>query len=232
MRRTLLLPAVMLLVIASVAQQPKGIKPRSAPENYPAVNIQPNLTVGTLRLSDSQIRKTFVASLGRKYIVLEVGAFPKSEVLLSPQDFLLVVREQKDEIRAANPDTIAGQLAKEEAKGNKDVSVSPVVGVTYGSGSDPYGPSYGGRGWGTTTGVAVQRGGGGQRDPKTIEADRKTMAAELKDKQLPDGSTAKPVAGYVYFPVPDNPKVTLALEYRGPAGNFTIPLPPASVSQP
>jgi hypothetical protein len=58
------------------------------------------------------------------------------------------------------------------------------------------------------------------------------MAAELKDKQLPDGSTAKPVAGYIYFPVPDNPKVTLALEYRGPAGNFTIPLPPASVSQP
>jgi hypothetical protein len=54
------------------------------------------------------------------------------------------------------------------------------------------------------------------------------MAAELKDKQLPDGSTAKPVAGYVYFPVPDNPKVTLALEYRGPAGNFTIPLPSAS----
>lgn len=228
MRRALLLPAVMLLVSASVAQQPRGIKPRSAPESYPAVTAQPNLTVGALRLSDSEIRKTFVASLSKKYIVLEVGAFPKSEVVLSPQDFLLVIREQKDEIRAADPDTMAGQLAKEEAKGNKDVSVSPVVGVTYGSGSDPYGPYYGGRGWGTSAGVAVQHGSGGQRDPKTIEADRKTMATELKDKQLPDGSTAKPVAGYVYFPVPDDPKVTLALEYRGPAGNFTIPLAPAS----
>jgi hypothetical protein len=229
MRRPLLLPAVMLLVVASVAQQPRGIKPRSAPESYPAVSIQPSLTVGALRLSNSEIRKTFVANLSKKYIVLEVGAFPKSEVLLSPQDFLLVVREQKDEIRAADPDTMAGQLAKEEAKGNKDVTVSPVVGVTYGSGNDPYGPSYGGRGWGTTTGVAVQHGSGGQRDPKTIEADRKTMATELKDKQLPDGSTAKPVAGYVYFPIPENNrKVTLALEYRGPTGNFTIPLPPVS----
>src|SRR4051812_15093064 len=112
MQRTFLLPAVMLLVIASVAQQPRGIKPRSAPESYPAVTIQPNLTVGALQLSDSEIRKTFVANLSKKYIVLEVGAFPKSEVLLSPKDFLLVVREQKDEIRAADPDTMAGQLAK------------------------------------------------------------------------------------------------------------------------
>jgi len=104
-----------------------------------------------------------------------------------------------------------------------------VVGVTYGTGSDPYGPSYGGRGWGTTTGVAVQRGSGGQRDPKTVEADRKTMATELKDKQLPDGSTGKPVAGYIYFPIPDNNrKVSLALEYHGPAGQFTVPLPPVS----
>ncbi len=227
MRRTMTLATLVLLGISSVAQQPRGIKPRSAPENYPAVTTQPNLTVGALQLSENQIRKTFVASLGKEYVVLEVGAFPKTDVQLSSQDFLLVVRGQKNEIRAADPDTIAGRLAKEEAKRDKDVSVSPVVGVTYNTGSDPYGPYYGGGGWGTSAGVAVQRGGT-QRDPKTIEADRKTIGAELKDKQLPDGSTAKPIAGYLYFLAPNNRKAAIDLEYRGPAGNFTIPLHPVS----
>src|SRR5256885_8484004 len=183
MRRALLLPAVMLLVIASIAQQPRGIKPRSAPESYPAVTVQPSLTVGALRLSDSEIRKTFVANLSKKYVVLEVGAFPKSEVLLSPKDFLLVVREQKDEIRAADPDTMAGQLAKEEAKGNRDVTVSPVVGVTHGAGSDPYGPSYGGRGWGATNGVAVPKCRGGPTGAQAVGADRKNNGTPTEKKE-------------------------------------------------
>jgi hypothetical protein len=225
--RKLTFAAVLLLAVASVAETPKGIKPRASAESYPAVTTQPNLTLGAVQLTANQVRKTFVSSLGKKYVVLEVGAFPKSEVQLSARDFMLVVRGQKDEIRTADPETIAGLLARKEAKGDKDVTVSPVVGVTYSSGGDPYdpyGPAYGGRGWGTSTGVAIQRGGGGQRDPKTVDADRKTMATELKDKQLPEGSTAKPVAGYLYFPVPDNPKAALDLEYRGPAGTFTVPL--------
>jgi len=231
MNRAITFAAVMLLALSAFAEPHKGIKPRSSAESYPAVSNQPNLAVGAVQLSPTQVRKTFVSSLGKDYVVLEVGAFPKSEVQLSPQDFMLVVRGQKDEIRTADPDTIAGQLAKKESKGDKDVSVSPVVGVTYNTGGypgDPYDPAYGGRGWGTSAGVAIQRGGGSQRDPKTVAADRTTMATELREKQLPEGSTDKPVAGYLYFPVPDNSKAPLDLVYRGPAGNFTIPLHPVS----
>lgn len=232
MTRTITFVAVMLVAVASFAQSHKGIKPRASAEKYPAVSTQKDLTVGAARLSEAQVRKSFVSSLGKKFVVLEVGAFPKSEIQLSPQDFLLVVRGQKDEIREADPETIAGQLAKKEVDRNNDITVSPVAGVTYSSGGNPYG-GYGpygnrGSGWGTSAGVAIQKGGSGQRDPKTIDADRKTMATELKEKQLPEGSTAKPVAGYLYFPVPDDPKAALDLVYRGPAGEFTVPLHPAS----
>lgn len=230
MTRTLTFVVVMLLALASFAEPHKGIKPRAKAESYPAVSTQPSIAVGAARLSEAQVRKSFVSSLGKKYVVLEVGAFPKSEVQLSPQDFLLVVRGQKDEIRGSDPETIAGQLAKKESDRNNDVTVSPVVGVTYSTGSNPYNDpyGYGGRGWGTSAGVAIQKGGSGQRDPKTIDADRQTMATELKEKQLPEESTAKPVAGYLYFPLPDDPKAALDLVYRGPAGEFSIPLHPAS----
>jgi hypothetical protein len=233
MTRTITFAAVMLLAVASFAQPHKGIKPRANAESYPTVTHQPNFAVGAARLSEKQVRKTFVSTLGKKYVVLEVGAFPKSEIQLSPQDFLLVEHGQKAEIREADPETIAGQLAQKEVARNNDITVSPVVGVTYSTGgnpNDPYGPygGYGGRGWGTSAGVAIQKGGSGQRDPKTIEADRQTMASELKDKQLPEESTAKPVAGYLYFPAPDDANAALDLVYRGPAGNFTIPLQPAS----
>lgn len=232
MTRTITFAAVMLLALASFAEPHKGIKPRANAESYPTVTHQPNFAVGAARLSDKQVRKTFVSTLGKKYVVLEVGAFPKSEVQLSPQDFLLVVHGQTSEIREADPETIAGQLAQKEVARNNDITVSPVVGVTYSTGSNPNGPydpygNYGGHGWGTSAGVAIQKGGSGQRDPKTIEADRQTMVTELKEKQLPEVSTAKPVAGYLYFPAPDDSKAALDLVYRGPAGNFTIPLQPA-----
>lgn len=230
MTRTITFAAVMLLALASFAESHKGIKPRAKVESYPAVTVQPSVAIGAARLSETQVRKTFVSSLGKKFVVVEVGAFPKSEMQLSPQDFMLVVRGQKDEIRETDPETIAGQLAKKESDRNNDITVSPVVGVTYSTGGDPYADpyGYGGRGWGTSAGVAIQKGGQGQRDPKTIDADRKTMATELKEKQLPEESTTKPVAGYLYFPAPDDAKAPLDLVYRGPAGEFTVPLHPAS----
>src|SRR5581483_1739712 len=230
MTRFIAFAAVVLLAVSCFAEPHQGIKPRASAEKYPAVSTQKDLTVGAARLSEAQVRKSFVSSLGKKFVVLEVGAFPKSEIQVSLEDFLLVVRGQKDEIREADPETIAGQLAKKESDRNNDVTVSPVVGVTYSSGGNPYNDpyGYGGRGWGTSAGVAIQKGGSGQRDPKTIDADRKTMATELKEKQLPEESTAKPIAGYLYFPVPDDPKAALDLVYRGPAGEFTIPLHPAA----
>ena len=90
--------------------------------------------------------------------------------------------------RPADPDVIAKNLGKEEEV-NHDVGISPVAGVGYSTGGDPNDPYTGQRGWTTTTGVLVH-GGHQRRDPKTIQADRKTMAAELKEKQLPTGTTA------------------------------------------
>ncbi|MGZ4786967.1 MAG: hypothetical protein ACXVZX_00500 [Terriglobales bacterium] len=222
MFRTVLIAAIVSLALSSVAQQSAGIKPRKNAESYPAVVNQPNVALGAEQLSAKQVRRLFVSSLGRDYIVVELGAFPKSEVPLSPQDFSLIVEGQKDVVRPADPNTIADKLAQKEAV-NNDVTVSPSVGVTYATGSDPYDPY--GRGWTTETGVMVDTGGH-RRNPKTVAADRNTMATELKDKQFPAGPTDKNVAGYLYFPMPQKADkgAKFQLQFETAGAKVLIPL--------
>lgn len=42
--------------------------------------------------------------------------------------------------------------------------------------------------------------------PGSTDADRSTMSMELSDKALPEGEIKQPVAGYLYFPMPDTKK--------------------------
>jgi hypothetical protein len=57
------------------------------------------------------------------------------------------------------------------------------------------------------------------------EADRKTMETELRDKSLPQGEAAKPVSGYLYFPVSTNKKVQYELVYSGNGQEIRLQLP-------
>ena len=51
------------------------------------------------------------------------------------------------------------------------------------------------------------------------------METELTDKSLPEGRTAKPVAGYLYFPFPGKKKdVAYDLEYHCQGERFLLPL--------
>ena len=218
---------VFALLMASCglfAQDIKGIKPRAAVDEYPAVTQQPTFTLGAVHLSPDEVRRTFASDLSKNYVVLEVGAFPKNELQLSPQDFMLVVHGQKSLIRPADPEIIATKLGKKESSG-RDVSVAPVAGVTYSTGNSAD-PAYPNRGWTTTTGSMVNVGPP-NRAPQTVDADRKTMAAQLKDKELPAGTAVKPVAGYLYFPASTKKDVQYDLEYRSGNTSVVIPLAPA-----
>lgn len=42
--------------------------------------------------------------------------------------------------------------------------------------------------------------------PGASDVDRSTMQSELWDKSLPQGEIHKPVAGYLYFPMPEEQK--------------------------
>ena len=96
----------------------------------------------------------------------------------------------------------------------RDVSISPTAGIGYESGGiDPVTGQRRPGGVVTSTGVGV---GVGAPPPKpgSTEADRRTMELELREKGVPEGSTATPVAGYVYFTIPPRKNRKYQFEYN------------------
>ncbi|MGH9627193.1 MAG: hypothetical protein ACRD7E_02350, partial [Bryobacteraceae bacterium] len=166
----------------------------------------------------------------RDYLVVEVAVFHgKAPLDVSGIDFGLRIDGRRSIIRPGSPQTIAGVLQRRSQSRGDDLVVYPTVGVGVGTGSG--GGPYGRRGGGgvitgTSVGVGVGQGGNAP-GPASTDKDRKTMAVELEERGFPDGVTSKPVAGYLYFPLPSDRKAkSVVLEYSGESVKIEIPLKP------
>ncbi|MGZ5116961.1 MAG: hypothetical protein ACXWIH_12725, partial [Burkholderiales bacterium] len=163
----------------------------------------------------------FVSNLGKDYVVIEIGIFPKSETKLSPQDFTLRVKGEKDELPPADPTVMAAKINQKDQSG-RDIDVYPTMGIEYRSADDPLtGERKGTR---TSTGVVAEVHDR-QKTPKTSQADEIAMQAELSEQALPEVTVAQPVAGYLYFSAPHGNSATYELTYHGKNGTVVVPLP-------
>ena len=225
-----------LLATGAFAVNP-GVRPRPELSDYPAHRSGPKITIAAEVLSADQVSNSFATDLNKAWIVVEVAVYPeKDAVAVAPSDFVLRVGkdEQRTLVRAATPRAIAASLHRKSTpqQRDSDVTVYPSVGIGYESGPGYYDPATGQRRGGgvrTSVGVGVGVGGGpAALPPASTSADRHTMEQELAEKSLPDGATAKPVAGYLYFPRPaaKSKDATLELSYNGDAGTLTLELPP------
>jgi hypothetical protein len=188
---------------------PKGGVPRSSASLYAAHAEQHGTAIGATLIKPQEAQKAFVSPVNRCCTVIEVAIFPakdhSSEISLN--DFVLRVEGTDTALKPSSAKVVAGNLRK-KAEADRDISVSPIVGVGYGTGG--YDPVTGRRGgFEETAGVAVTNGG--QKSGST-EKDRSAMEAELSEKSLPEGTASGPVAGYIYFPIA-NKKSTRVLEY-------------------
>ena len=222
--------ALFLLVLTSsmlFAERPPVVNPRAKAQDYPAVQQQPSFTLGVAQLSAKQVRKTFVSNIGKDYIVVEVAVYPNADISIAPQSFTLRQADSKETVHPADPQLMATQINEKNQKGT-NFDIYPVQTVTYTTGSAPDDPYYNNghktNGVNTSTGVMVDMKGK-KKNPKTSEADQKAMTAELSEKSLPAVDTAKPVAGYLYFPVSTAKQAPYQLEYQTPQGTVIVPLP-------
>lgn len=199
MKLTLASLLTFVLLTGALADSTKGLKPRPNASSYPVHQQQAVIALGAEQLSNTQVQHAFATELDKRYIVVEIGVFPaKDAITLAPDDFMLRVPGSNQMLRPVSPETIATVLHKKPAT-QRDVTVTPVMGVGYETGgTNPNGTRDRG-GWSTSTGAIV---GVGDKQVGGTESDRKTMETELRDKQLPPGEAKQPVAGYLYFPVP------------------------------
>lgn len=230
MKRAALVAALSVVAMVAIAGSREGIAPRPAPTDYAAQKQAGDLSVGAARLSNEQVKNSFSSDLERGYVVVEVGVFPgKATVDLRRSDFVLraSTKDSATILRPESPETVAGVLQKKSRQAKSGgVDLYPHGGVGYSTGTrDPYGNRYPG-GWSTEAGVGVGVGNpAGTPAPAGTDADRRTMATELRDKVLPEGEHTAPVAGYLYFPITGKDKASYQLEYKAPDGSrMALPL--------
>src|SRR5205807_4159509 len=168
-------------------------------------------------------------------LIVEVALYPPkdSTVSVSLNDFVLRVTGTEIATKPSGAKVLAAKLQKQATSPHdRDVTVSPTVGVGYDSGGyyDPVTGQRRGGGVYTSTGVGVGVGAGGSRpQPGSTDVDRNTMELELSEKSLPEGNSGAPVAGYLYFSLPrtkdKKATVTHQLEYTLYGNKVVLALP-------
>jgi len=238
-----LLPTLVLMAAAP------GIRPRADANSYPAHREQADFSIGAVLIPSEQVKKMFKLDLNHAgYVVIEVGVFPApgKDVDLYPSDFTLSVGEKSAALRPVSADTIAEILAARSEPPSPrtpgGVNTSTGVSVGHGSYTDPV---TGRRTSGTVTETEGGVGVGGPApqacrgydcnpttpippasQPSPVQ-NANAISQDLWEKSLPDGKTAHPVAGYLYFPKPARKAkdAVWELRYENVDGKTRLPLP-------
>ncbi|SRR5579859_2519288 len=231
--RTCLAVALMCVVSLS-AEAPRGTVPRATADRYPVHAVQGGVAIGATLLTPDQTRKAFASDVDRCCVVVEVALYPSkdSTVGVSLNDFVLRVTGTDVAVKPSVAKVLAAKLQKKAASPrDRDINIVPTTSVGYESGG--YDPVTGQRRSGgiyTSTGVGVGIGGS-QPQPGSTDVDRNTMELELGEKGLPEGEAAVPVAGYLYFSLPQtkekakDKKATHQLEYMFNGNKVVLALP-------
>jgi hypothetical protein len=203
------------LLVSLAFAAPKGTVPRSSANQYQVHAQNDGITLGARLLSPEEARKTFVSDINHCCVVVELAIYPEKDkpIPVSLDSFTFRRMNNETATKPSSAKVVSATLQK-SAREQRDISVSPTVGVGYESGN-VYDPVTGTRSRGgvyTSTGVGVGIGSKGS-DPGSSEKDRAVMETELSEKGLQEGTTAAPVAGYLYFPIARAKKATYQLEY-------------------
>jgi hypothetical protein len=221
-----------LLIAPNAIAGDNGVPPRRNASEYP---VQQNVktpgglaTVGAAIVPADQVRKMFSDEISRDYIVVEVAMYPADGKSFEADryDFGLRIGGSKGDrvAHADSPSDVAlppferrPDLGGPESK----VNVTQEAGVAVARTNDPY---YGKRtSVGTYEGTSVSNGPPPPSQQTSSGVDRRAIEAKLRDKALPDGPTAKAVAGYLYFPASKKRKND-AMELQYTKGDIELDL--------
>lgn len=218
-----------VFLVAALAFAGDGRTPRSSSSDYPVQQETATATIAAVRVPADQLNKNFPIDFAKKYVVVEVAIYPKAGAVdIVSMDFVLRLADAE-----RHPDTaeeVAGlwrpkNTAHPDMTGNRP-HVTAETGVILASGTNP---ATGRRT--TSTGTYEDVGVSNYPNqtpipstgPSNLDADR--MEAQLTKWALPEGKTASPIAGYLYFPVPaKKAKAPLELQYSHDA-SLKLPAP-------
>jgi hypothetical protein len=216
-RSAAFLATALLCATASKAQAtddesggPRGSTPRPWAESYHSHAQRDGVSVGAELLTPKQVHKVFVADLNRCCLVVEFAFYPnkdKDSHELSLDDFALFLAGSDIAMKPESAKVVAARLQKKASPQSPGaVQGGATVGYESGTYTDPVtGQQTKVHSVYTETDVGVGVGNPNPA-PDSTARDREVMAGELDQKGLPEGKTAVPVAGYLYFSIPQRKK--------------------------
>ena len=203
MNRKIPLGLLLLAAAPVVASGPRGTVPKASANRYTSHAEKDGVSVGAALLTSDEVHKTFVSEVNRCCLVVEVAFYAAKDKpqAVSLDDFSVRV--------------VAASIQK-SAESQRDITVSPSVGVGRESGTY--------RGTYTEVGVAIGVSEHGSHSGSS-ERDRDTMSTELSEKGLPEGTASAPVAGYLYFSLTKKKNTPLQLDcvLNGNRVSLTLP---------
>ncbi len=206
MNRKIPLGLLWLAAAPVVASGPRGTVPKASANRYPSHAEKDGVSVGAALLTSDEVRKTFVSEVNRCCLVVEVAFYPAKDKpkAVSLDDFSVRLVGTETAVKPSSAKVVAASIQK-SAESQRDITVSPSVGVGRESGT------YAGHGIYTEAGVAIEVSEPGSHSGSS-ERDRDAMLTELSEKGLPEGTASAPVAGYLYFPLTKKKNTPLQLD--------------------
>ncbi len=205
------------------------LTPQPSASEYPAHAEHEGVSMGARLLAPRQLQHAITTDLKHCCIVVEVALYPEkgAPLQVSSDAFSLGIAGTAKDIKPATSRLVADILHNYgQAPPGPEPHGSVGIGYQTASGRDPYGNQQRMSGVTTEAQVGVGLGGG----PSVgIPDDRERIATELElsSKSLPEGRTAVPVAGYLYFPYrpKKKDKPHYQLEWNSAGQKVILPLP-------
>jgi hypothetical protein len=209
------------------SQRLEGTAPRSSAAKYRSHSEKDGFSLGAEFLPKKLSSKVFAADVNSCCIVVQVAVYPEKDdtVDLSLFDFSLVEVKSDNSVRPESSTTVAARLEKKKnPPRGVDVVTSGAVGYESGTYMDPVtGQPVHVHGVSTSAGVGVSNGNSVPAD--IADHDREMIERELYEKGLPEGRVSIPVAGYLYFVLPNAKKnAKYQLFYSGRSEPLILPL--------
>jgi hypothetical protein len=193
MRRYLVLCAVAGGLLAA---GPEGLPPRPNPSDYAVHRVTRNATIAAALIPPAQVKKMFPARFIKDYAVVEVAIYPQEGATVQVESFDFALKFSGDEQSyPRTPREIGRAWDEGQAPHPGKPDIAGEVGVVYSGANDPVTGQ--GRGWGAYGGAEVDP----NPMPPVPPPNPYAIEASVKASALPEGETAKPVAGYLYFPL-------------------------------
>ncbi|HXJ42988.1 MAG TPA: hypothetical protein VNH18_27150, partial [Bryobacteraceae bacterium] len=106
MKRTIL-RSLLLLPTLLFGADSNGVRPRVDRSQYAVAIFNQSLAVAAELVPAEKVRKQFGSEVDSRYLVVEVGLFPKARALeVRPGDFVLRVNRTRDTISASVPKAV------------------------------------------------------------------------------------------------------------------------------